>query len=678
VSAFHKSDSLLERFQKNCSRAREGVEGETQSKAEATVSRRRLRHDFIRSNPAGAGGRTGLLARGSSENQPPSPPVFTLAATGGYNCGVSGEIQSPRSGERRIRGQGIAPGIARGPIVVHWDEDEEIPVRDVSADDLPGEIARFETALIATRAELLEIQQKIAESIGSGDASIFDAHLLVVEDRTLIEEVLRSLGTERKNVEAIFHDVASRYARTLEQIDDPYLRERVVDINDVARRIIRNLMGKGPRDLATSEHPHLLAARTLAPSDTALMDRSKVLGLITETGSKTSHAAIMSRSLGIPAIAGIHDIFGLVETGDDVLIDGSSGLLFINPSAETLAEYGRIEERREAVEERLELIRDTSSTTSDGRHIILSANIELPDEMEDVADSGAEGVGLFRTEFLFLKRAEPPSEEEQYESYRLVAERAAPHGVIIRTLDVGGDKLAQNLGIQEEENPFLGCRAIRFCLEHPVIFKAQLRAILRAATSGNIRIMYPMISGLAELRRANAVLEECKNELRTEGVAFREDIETGIMIEVPSAALCADHLATEVSFFSIGTNDLIQYALAADRVNDRISYLFEPTHPAILRLIKMVVDAGHKAGIWVGVCGEMAGDISLVPLLLGLGVDALSASSRSVPRVKKAVQSLSIAICETLVDEVSKLDNPPEILAHSEQIAIAHYRELFD
>ncbi len=584
--------------------------------------------------------------------------------------------ESESRNERRFEGIGVAPGIARAPIVVHWEDDEEIPVREIDPEDLPAEIARFEMALIATRAELLEIQQKIADSIGARDASIFDAHLLVVEDRTLIDEVLRALGEEHLNVEHLFARVSERYIETLEKIDDPYLRERIVDIDDVTRRVLRHLMGKGPRAIATGEGKHILAARVLAPSDTALLDRGKVMGFVTEAGSKTSHAAIMARALGIPAVAGLHEIFKVVETGDDVLIDGTAGLLVLNPTEETLAEYGRIEEHREQVEEALDLIRDTVPATSDGRRIVLSANIELPEEMADVTAHGAEGVGLFRTEFLYLNRDAPPGELEQLESYRLVAEKAAPHAVIIRTLDIGGDKFAHNLGLAKEENPFLGCRAIRFCLEHPSIFKPQLRAILRAATAGNVRLMYPMISGLDELRHANSVLEECKTELRDEGLEFRGDLEVGIMIEVPGAALSADHLARECAFFSIGTNDLIQYTLAVDRVNDRISYLFDPTHPAVLRMIKGVADAAHAADIWVGICGEMAGDIALTPLLLGLGIDELSTSPRNVPRVKKAVQSLAMSSCEALAGEALTMDSGPAIFGKSLQMADACYGDI--
>jgi phosphoenolpyruvate-protein phosphotransferase (PTS system enzyme I) len=580
--------------------------------------------------------------------------------------------------EVRFQGIPVAPGIAHARVVVHWLDDEEIPFRTISASELPEEIARFETALIATRAELLEIQQRIADAIGTKDAGVFDAHLLVVEDRTLIDEVLRNLENDRHNVEHAFHQVAEKYCRTLGAIDDPYLRERVVDIEDVARRVIRHLLGKAPRTIASEDKPHIIVARNLTPSDTASINRTFVLGFATEQGSKTSHTAIMARSMNIPAIVGLHDICGRLSSGDDVLLDGYTGLFILNPTPETLQEYGKIELRKEEVEERLGLIRDTASTTSDGRHIILSANIELPEELDDVSSSGAEGVGLYRTEFLYLNRNEPPDEEEQFENYRLVAERSRPHSVIIRTLDIGGDKPSESLKLDQEQNPFLGCRAIRYCLQHPEIFKPQLRAILRAAAVGNVRLMYPMISGIGELRRANAILDECRGELKKEGAVFNPDLEVGIMIEVPSAALSADHLAREVKFFSIGTNDLIQYAIAVDRGNDHIAHLYESTHPSIIRLIKTVVDAARHQGIWTGVCGEMAGDIQLTPLLLGLGVDELSASSTVVPRVKKAVQSLSMPVCETLAREVLDLDTGEAILQRCLEIVRSCYGELLD
>ena len=578
--------------------------------------------------------------------------------------------------EQRFTGIPVAPGIAHGAVLVQWEEDEEIALRKIDDSELPGEIARFESALIATRAELLEIQQRIANAIGSNDASIFDAHLLVVEDRTLIDEVLRSLAREKCNVEYLFHQVAERYCRTLGEIDDPYLRERVIDIEDVSRRVIRNLLGKAPHNPSAHGSPHIIVAHNLTPSDTAQLDRDLVLGFATETGSKTSHTAIMARSMDIPAIVGIQGICQKLTSRDSILLDGYKGILILNPSPETLQEYGRIESEKEEISERLELIRETSSTTRDGRHVVLSANVDLPDELEDFAESGAEGIGLYRTEFLYLNRPNPPDEDEQFEHYRLAAEKAQPHGLIIRTLDIGGDKTTSSLHLPEEQNPFLGCRAIRFCLQNPEIFKTQLRAILRAAVSNNIRIMYPMISGLDELRQANAVLEESKAELAARNVPFNPYIEVGIMIEIPSAVLSADHLAGEVAFFSIGTNDLIQYSIAVDRVNDRIAHLYNPTHPAILRMIKMVVEAGRGAGIWTGICGEMAGDVLLTPLLLGLGIDELSVTGTVLPRVKKAVQSLEFGACADLVVNALGMSDSAAIFELSRQAALENYAEI--
>jgi len=580
--------------------------------------------------------------------------------------------------EKRFQGVPVAQGIAHLPALVYYTEDEEILSREISEEELSGEIARFESALISTRVELLEIQRRIVTAIGAEDASIFDAHLLVVEDRTLIDEVLRGLERDRLNVEYVFQQVVQKYCQTLESIEDPYLRERVIDIQDVARRVIRNLLGKAPLNPAAHAQPHIVVAHNLSPSDTAQFDRSLVHGFVTEIGSKTSHTAILARSLEIPAIVGMQGITQQIRIGDDILIDGYAGLLILNPSHETLVEYGRIEQEKEEVAERLELIRETVSTTRDGRHITLSANIDLPDDLGEIAAQGAEGVGLFRTEFLFLNREEPPSEDEQYEHYRHAAESSMPHGVIIRTLDIGGDKVASSLTLEHEENPFLGCRAIRYCLEHPAVFKTQLRAILRAAGIGHVKIMYPMISGIEELRRANQILEECKQELASAGIPFNPFVEVGIMIEIPSAVLVADHLAREVRFFSIGTNDLIQYSIAVDRLNDRIAHLYNPTHPSILRMIKMTVDAGKANGIWTGVCGEMASDIQLTPLLIGLGVDELSASTALVPRIKKAVQSLDSVECEHLVREVLAMDDSNAILDRARSMARENYAELID
>ena len=578
--------------------------------------------------------------------------------------------------ELKFQGVGVAPGIARGNVFVHHPDDEEPPKRRLGESEIPGEVTRFESALIATRAQILEMQQRIAEAIGAKDASIFDAHLLVVEDRTLIDEVLRTLEREKYNVEFVFAEVANRYARTLSEIDDPYLRERAFDIHDVTRRVIRNLLGRSSRTLANLESPQVVIAHNITPSDTATLNRQMVLGFATDIGSRTSHTAIMARSLNIPAVVGLKDISKQLKTGDHVLLDGTNGFLVLNPTDATLWEYGEIEVQRGRVEEVLTGLRETVSTTKDGRHVILSANIELPEDVPLVQEAGAEGIGLYRTEFFFLNKSELPGEQEQYEAYRTVAQAIAPQSVIIRTLDLGGDKFLSHSHLPTEINPFLGCRAIRFCLERPDIFKMQLRAILRASAGGNVRMMFPMISGLAELRQANELLETCRAELRDEGKDFDANLEVGIMIEVPSAVLIADSLAKEVDFFSIGTNDLIQYTIAVDRVNERIAYLYEPTHPAIIRLIELTVNAAHENHIWVGVCGEMAGEITLTPLLIGLGIDEFSASAGLVPRVKKAVQTLDSKECVQLVEDVRGISSATDILERCEAVARRHYPEL--
>src|SRR5438874_12933164 len=579
--------------------------------------------------------------------------------------------------EIRFQGAGVSPGLARGVIHVVRDALDDVPRYHIEPSQIGNEIARFEAALVQTRVQILEMQQKIAEAIGAKDAAIFDAHLLVVEDRTLIDEVLRRLETERCNVEWVFQEVASNYAETLSKIDDPYLRERAVDMQDVTRRIVRNLQGKAPKPVFSAAEPHILVAHNLTPSDTATMNRELVLGIVTDLGSRTSHTAIIARSLNIPAVVGLHDATEKLESGQHVVLDGYTGLLIVDPTAETLSYYGEIEIRKGQVTKELKQLRETTSTTSDGRHIVLSANIELPGDVDAVGENGAEGIGLYRTEFLFVNRNTLPSEEEQYETYRKVAEQVKPNPLIVRTFDLGGDKLAVGaVEVGDELNPFLGWRAIRFCLENIDIFKTQLRAILRASAIGNVKIMFPMISGLDELRRAISILNESKTELHASKIEIGEKTEVGAMIEIPSAAISANALAREVDFFSIGTNDLIQYALAVDRVNERIAHLYEPTHPAVLRLLKMIADAAHAHDIWVGVCGEMARDVALIPILVGLGIDELSVGATSVPRVKMAVRSLAVPECEQLVGEVLRLQTSSEILARCLELATKRYGDL--
>ncbi|HJT81631.1 MAG TPA: phosphoenolpyruvate--protein phosphotransferase [Chthoniobacterales bacterium] len=579
--------------------------------------------------------------------------------------------------ELRLQGAGVSPGIAHGIIHVIRDDADDVPRYNIKAGQIADEIGRFEAALIQTRMQILEMQQRIAESIGAKDAGIFDAHLLVVEDRTLIDEVLRKLDKDRCNVEWVFQEVATSYADTLSKIDDPYLRERALDIQDVTKRVIRNLLGKAPKPFLALTDAHILVAHNLTPSDTAMMNRDRVLGIAIDLGSRTSHTAIMARSLRIPAVVGLHDATDRLETGDSVLLDGINGLLIVNPTADTVAAYREIETRRVRIAEQLTELRETKSTTRDGRHIVLSANIELPRDVESVSANGAEGIGLYRTEFLYLNRNTLPTEDEQHDVYRTVAEKVAPHPLIIRTFDLGGDKIAPgSVETADELNPFLGCRAIRFCLENLDIFKTQLRAILRASVVGNVKIMFPMISGLQELRQAVKILDECKSELGRDGIQFSEATEVGAMIEIPSAAISAEILAAEVDFFSVGTNDLIQYALAVDRMNEKLSHLYQPTHPAVLRLLKMISDAAHSNQIWVGVCGEMAGDVALIPLLIGLGMDELSVGATLVPRVKRAVQSLEVPECARLVNEALQLNTPDEILNKCLALANARYGDL--
>jgi len=561
-----------------------------------------------------------------------------------------------------LQGIGVSPGVVISKAFLLTTEEDRFVERDITEDDIPREIARFEEALIETRHQIHEIQLRVSEAIGQENAGIFDAHLLVVDDRAFVEEVIRGLGTQKRNVESVLHGVAERYADALAKIEDDYLRERAADVRDVTRRILRNLSGKSRSLILNLESPCVIIANDLAPSETASMDKNKVVGFATDLGSPTSHTAIMARALGIPAIVGLHDVSVRLSAGDSILLDGNKGLLIVNPSPERLEQYGRVAETRKHIEAELSRLRDEAAETRDGYMVLLSANIEKPEDVEAVKSFGARGVGLFRSEFLYLSRESLPSEEEQYQVYHRVAQQLHPDPVIIRTIDLGGDKFLSHVRTAQEMNPFMGWRAIRFCLAQPEIFKTQLRAILRASTSDNVKIMYPMISNLDEVLKANELLEEAKQELRREGRAFNDQIDVGIMIEVPSAALIANLLAPHVKFFSIGTNDLVQYTLAADRVNERVAYLYEPTHPAILKLIRNTIDIGHEHGIWTGICGEMAGNPLMVPLLMGMGADELSVSPSLVPMVKDVIRNLRYAQAETLVARAMTSESPKEVL----------------
>ena len=578
--------------------------------------------------------------------------------------------------ERRLQGFAVSPGVSRGIAYLHRPAKDEVPRYPIPASKVDPEILRLEAALGATRAQITHVQSQLAAAVGAKEASIFDAHLLVLEDATLLDEVVRGIEHEHLNAEFIVHRAATRYAAELAKLKDPYLSERSQDITDVARRIIQNLTGKAHPGLGAVHTPHVLVAHHLMPSDTASLNRDLVLGFATEVGTRNSHTAILARSLGIPAVSGLHGIDELLETGEEVLIDGFRGLVVVNPRPETLHEYEEFARQRKRVEHDLGELRETASTTRDGHHITLAANLARVDELPLHRLSGAQGVGLYRTEVFFFNRDSLPNEDEQFENYNQLARELHPQKIIIRTLDVGGDKPLDCLPMPEESNPFLGLRGVRLSLEYPEMFKTQLRAILRASAGGNVRIMYPMVTSPDEVRRANILLEECSRELRAEGIPFDEKIEVGVMIEVPAAALCAEEIARDVHFMSIGTNDLVQYTLAVDRLNDAVAPLYEPTHPAVLRLIRHVVSMAHQAGRWVGVCGEMASDILMVPLLLGLGIDEFSAAALLVPRIKRAVQTLDMSVCRELATRALASDSAAEIMRACEALAHDRYAEL--
>ncbi len=549
---------------------------------------------------------------------------------------------SSHAGERAYPGIAAAGGVVHARVLVIGHGPAELPERELDASEVPGELDRFQRALMETREELHAVQRQVSSAMGAKEAEIFETQLLVLDDPTLLDEVNRGIAERRRNAEAAFHEVAGKYADALAAVDDDYLRERAADVRDVAHRVLNNLMGvASASDLSRLTEPVIVVAPDLSPSTTAVLDRTKVLGFATDGGGQTSHTAIMARKLRIPAVVGLWQATRHVRSGEYALLDGHSGTLILNPTDATLFQYGQIRERRAAFEQRLRDLREQPAVTFDGSKIILAANIDDPADAAAVKEAGAEGVGLFRTEFLFLKSSEAPDEEAQFAAYREAAAALAPAGVVIRTLDLGGDKLPAE-DAHREENPFLGWRAIRISLDRPAQFKQQLRAILRASAHGNVKLMYPMISSLDELLAANALLDECRQELRSAGVPFDEQMEVGMMIEVPSAALIAPLLAPHVKFFSFGTNDLTQYTIAVDRMNERVAHLHQVSHPGVLRLMQMTIEAAREHGCWVGVCGEAAGDPAVIPLFVGLGVQELSATPAVVPAAKFLVRRLKV------------------------------------
>ena len=578
--------------------------------------------------------------------------------------------------ETRFQAIAASPGVATGPVILLRQDRPTIRHRAITPDRIGHEISRFEEALLKTRQQILQAKGRLASSVGEKDAAIFDAHLLVLEDPTILQAVKAQLHERLQTVDSIYQDITKSLAQQMLDLDDEYLRERSNDIHDVSRRVLQNLRGLEEAGVEIAQ-PSIIIADALSLTDLISIDRASLLGFATEQGSSTSHAAIVARSLNIPAVVGIHHLLDRIDAGMEVLLDGSTGALIVLPSEATKVEFGKLTTQRSAVEEQLETIRDTLARTTDDRRVIVSANVELPEDFPLVAENGAEGIGLYRTEFLFLNRDDFPTEEEQFEVYRQIAILARPNSVIIRTLDVGGDKVASFLSGEEQEmNPFLGWRGIRLCLDRPDIFRTQLRAICRASAEGNVRIMFPMITDVTEVRRCKQIVAEILGELRAEGIPVAEKMEVGIMIEVPSAAMTADILAREVDFFSIGTNDLVQYTLAVDRLNERVAPLYQPCHPAVLRLIARVVEEGHRNGIWVGICGEMANDVLLTPLLVGFGVDELSMGSVFVPRVKKAIQSLSHQESSGMAQDLLRYETAEDIRRFLTEFAQRTYPDL--
>src|ERR1700722_8418740 len=585
------------------------------------------------------------------------------------------EIPEPSAApaqEQIYKGTAVSPGIAIGPLLLLYADEHIIRKRRIRPEDVAGEITRFEAALLKTRQQILGIRNQLAVSIGEEDASIFDAHVLSLEDSTLIESVKEQVESRLVNVDFAYEQVVRSYTRKMRELDDDYFRERAGDFLDVSRRVLRNLQGKAQAELQNLDTPSIVLAHDLSPSDTAGFDRKLVLGIATEAGSRTSHSAIMARSLNLPAVVGLRDIIGKLEPGVEVLIDGYEGLLIVNPAEQTKFEYGQRQKPAHDVHVKLRALRETLPVTVDQRRVIVSANVEILDDLPLIKEHGAEGIGLLRTEYLFLNQDVSPSEEQQVEMYLQMAQASKPHHLIIRTLDVGGDKKRPHLGIEEEVNPFLGFRGIRYSLGRPDIFRTQLRAICRAGVEGNVRIMFPMVCDLSELTAARRILDEVREELRRQNVPQAEKLEVGVMIEVPSAALTADILARHVDFFSVGSNDLIQYTLAIDRGNEKVAGMYQPAHPAVLRLLQTVVEAAHRNNIWVGVCGEMAADVVLMPALVGLGVDELSAGATSIPRIKRAIQALNYEEARQLVSRCvlneSAEENQRELLEMAQRL----------
>lgn len=568
-----------------------------------------------------------------------------------------------------LEGIAASPGVAHGTALLYLQKELEVPSYDLPPDAIDAEIERFDQAIIQTREEITGVRNKVAASLGEGEARIFDAHLMVLEDNALLDEVNSELRTTNKNVESCYNKIAQRYISFFSSMEDEYLKERVTDIQDVSRRLLQNMIGTKQSHLGELAAHSVVVSEDITPSDTADMDRSKLLGFITDAGGQTSHSVIMARSMRIPAVVGLHDATKKIKSGDQILVDGYDGLVVINPSEDRLFKYGNLASERRKLDEIYSSALSEPSTTKDGSPVALMSNIEGAQEMDQVVSMRADGVGLFRTEGIFLRHHGYPPESVQYDEYAAAAKAAGDEPVIIRTLDIGGDKTL-GAGNEQEDNSFMGFRAIRFCLENQDIFKTQLRAILRASALGNIKIMYPMISGVAELKRANLILEAVKSDLRSESIAFDESIEVGAMVEIPSAAAIVDLLAEYADFFSIGTNDLIQYLMAVDRLNDRVAHLYEPAHPAVLRTLKLIIDEANRLGKPVSVCGEIAGDPIYASLLVGMGATSLSLTSSMLPEVKYFIRNMKMDEARSLVEEVLQMHDPVAVVRRLEDFRV--------
>ena len=546
-------------------------------------------------------------------------------------------------------------------------EENDIVIEKRAVTDVEAEVKKLNDAVEVSKEELTAVKEKVAKEVGEEESEIFGAHLLVLEDPEFIGEAENKIKNEAVNAEYALNEVKDMFVAIFEGMDNAYMKERAADVKDVTGRVLRHILGIKVIDLSSLKDEVVLVAHDLTPSDTATMDKSKVLGFLTDIGGRTSHTAIMSRTLEIAAIVGLSDATKTIKDNDMVIFDGDTGEVFVNPEQSLIDEYTEKKRLFEEEKKELELLKGKKSVTTDGKHVELAGNIGTPNDIEGLIKNDAEGVGLYRTEFLYMNSDKFPEEDTQYEAYKAVLEGMEGKPVVIRTLDIGGDKKLSYFEMEKEMNPFLGYRAIRLCLDKTEIFKTQLRALYRASVHGKLRIMFPMISSLEELLKAKEICNEVKKELSNEGIEYSKDVEIGMMIEVPSAAVISDILAKHVDFFSIGTNDLIQYTCAVDRMNQKISYLYNQFNPAVLRLINLVIKNAHAEGKWVGMCGESAGDQKMIPILLGFGLDEFSMSPISILRARKLVTSVSEADMKALANEVLSLSTAEEIEEYMEK-----------